>query len=324
MTFAYIFLRALKRSIVTFFELPKEIKDFGFQFAFYHILYRILLHWTNNSEVYYQKHKLILNYLEKDLSSVVSELKNVDLSYNDERVKKIWVFWYQGLEHAPEIVQKCRKLLRRNYENYEIIELDGDNYKKYCQLPDFVVDKRKKGLITITEFSDILRTKLLFEHGGMWVDSTLLCIGKANDSFWDLPFFTIKNYGDAPGCISGLRLSTYCQYYKQNNNYVGFLLKLFLTYWERHNVLIDYLLMDYLLILIANNNKQFNKMLDDVPYSNPNVHTLRNHINDVYSDYNWEKITRDTNFFKLTYKISLQKITSFGKKTNYGHIINYL
>lgn len=324
MTKIYNILRSAKRSVFCLFSLPAEIKEFGWKFAFFHIGYAIILQWTDNPKIYNRKHKLVLEYLQSDLSQLITEIRESKLKYNEEPIKKIWVFWYQGLSNAPDIVQKCRILLRQNYQDYEIIELDGHNYKDYCHLPDFIVEKTKQGLISITEFSDILRSKLLYEYGGMWVDSTLLTIGQMDEALLNLPFFTIRNNGEAPACVSGLRLSTYYQYYKKNNNYVGFLYQLFLEYWNHHKLLVEYLLMDYFLILLANNNDQFRKLLDEVPFTNPNVHTIRNHINDEYLDNNWKKITENTNLFKMTYKILMTKYSKNGNITNYGHIMDNL
>lgn len=325
MNILYIHLQKVKRSLCNLLEIPAESRDFGLRFAFKHIFYKIILHWSDSPKIYACKHQLILTYLESDFSEIVSEIQSSSLVNDNNPIRKIWVFWYQGLEKAPEIVRKCRELLKITYtDSYEIIELDGNNYSQYCKLPDFVTKKVKEGKISLTEFSDILRTKLLYENGGMWVDSTLLVQGKVEDKYLDLPFYTIRIHGDAPYCVSGVRLSTYYQYYKQNNNYVGFLSKLLLAYWEKHNVLMEYLLMDYFMILLANNNIKFDNMLNDVPFTNPNVHMLRNHINDTFSEVEWIKITSDTHFFKMTYKMALRKIGNDGKKTNYGHIIDDL
>ena len=321
----YKILQKTKRSIWTLFAIPVEIKNFGLVFAFKHAFYQMILQWTESEGIYAQKHQLILSYLESDFSDIVHEIREAKLTYVNQQSKKIWVFWYQGLDKAPKIVRKCRELLTHTYSNnYEIVELDGVNYREYCKLPDFVEQKVKDGKISLTEFSDILRTKLLYENGGMWVDSTLLVQNKIDEKLLDLPFYTIRNQGIAPYCVSGLRLSTFYQYYKPNNNYVGFLSRLLLACWERHDVLMEYLLMDYFMILIANNNTEFEIMLDKVPFTNPNVHTLRNRINEEYSEEGWNNLVSDTHFFKMTYKMLMTEFNSFGNKTFYGHIINDL
>ena len=41
-------------------------------------------------------------------------------------------------------------------------------------MPDYIIRKQQSGEIDLTHFSDILRMMLLAQHGGIWMDSTLL------------------------------------------------------------------------------------------------------------------------------------------------------
>ena len=41
--------------------------------------------------------------------------------------------------------------------------------------PEWLLEKKDKGIITKTHMSDLLRLKLLGQYGGIWLDSTFYC-----------------------------------------------------------------------------------------------------------------------------------------------------
>ena len=77
--------------------------------------------------------------------------------------KTIWIYWDAGIENAPEIVQWCVKSWKYHNPSWKINVLDSNDVKDIMPL------KEKAA------FSDILRIKLLEEHGGLWVDATTFC-----------------------------------------------------------------------------------------------------------------------------------------------------
>ena len=82
----------------------------------------------------------------------------------------IWVFWGQGFENAPSIIKQCNRQLHyqaSKSQNLQVIELDLRNYEKYVQLPKKVIEQFKSGSLSIVNFSDILRSFLLRDYGGV-------------------------------------------------------------------------------------------------------------------------------------------------------------
>ena len=106
-------------------------------------------------------------------------LKEFDERYDDsllhESSNKVWVCWFQGMENAPELVQKCYKSIIKNLKNREVILITSENMSKYVQFPDFIIEKWKSGAITYTHLTDLLRLEILIKYGGLWLDATVLC-----------------------------------------------------------------------------------------------------------------------------------------------------
>lgn len=321
----YLFVRSLKRSIWNFLDLPKESFDFGLNFAWQNLWIKVKNNWGKSHERDERKHRLILGYLRKRFPEIMKEIHETPLLYDGEPVKKIWVFWWQGLQNAPEIVKKCREILKReNYGKYEIVEVNKDNYNNYCTIPQSILTLLDTGKITVTQFSDMLRACLLYENGGIWIDSTVLTLHPADTKIIQYPFYTIHLDKPDDGTVAKFKISGFFLASKKGNTYMKLLRDFMFAYWEKQNLLIDYLLIDYCMILITQENQEYAELLNSVPLNNSNVHSLREHINDEYDMKEWNSITKDTNFFKLSYKIELSQTSYAGKLTNYHYILNKL
>ena len=109
-------------------------------------------------------------------------LEQFDEAYNHELAhqfsNKVWVCWFQGMEHEPELVRKCFESLKQNLTDREIVLITEKNLKEYVDFPDYILRKWEKGEITHTHMTDLLRLELLIRHGGMWIDATVLCTEK--------------------------------------------------------------------------------------------------------------------------------------------------
>lgn len=106
------------------------------------------------------------------------KLKEFDQNYVEREHKnsnRIWICWFQGLENAPELVKKCYQSVLENNKEKEIILITNDNIHRYVQFPKYILEKWKKGQITNTHMTDLLRLELLTRYGGMWLDATVFC-----------------------------------------------------------------------------------------------------------------------------------------------------
>lgn len=88
-----------------------------------------------------------------------------DLSFEP----KVFMYWGQGFDKAPPIVQASVRAAQRHHEKSQLILLDDSNLHDWATLPDrvwTVGDKYRAA------FSDILRIELIANHGGIWADAT--------------------------------------------------------------------------------------------------------------------------------------------------------
>ena len=53
-------------------------------------------------------------------------------------------------------------------------------------------EKKKKGIISRTHYSDLLRLEILGNYGGIWLDSTFFCTKPCIDDLFEYPVWSIK------------------------------------------------------------------------------------------------------------------------------------
>lgn len=267
-----------------------------------------------------RKHQVILGYLEHEFCDY---WRNYQVNKNpidtDSNLRnKIWVCWWQGLENAPEIVKTCIASIKRNAGDHEVIVITDQNYKEYVHIPDWLEDKHRKGIISKTIFSDLLRLNLLSNYGGLWIDSTIYCTGEGFTEYMKLPLWSIKRPDYLHASIASGYFANYSLACDYNHRYVFSVVRDFLyEYWKRYDRLIDYLLTDYAIVL---SQKHVAKIANDYAHIKPNnkyCDELFKLLGTPYNEDIWKSIQVDTVLYKLTWKQSFPKEIN-GVPTFYG------
>lgn len=264
------------------------------------------------------KHKIIETYLLK--ISCYKDLNNntENNKLNDDK-HYIWVFWWQGANNMPDIVSRCYKQLVLTNNDYDIVFLDKNNFSEYVEFPTYILSKIGKD-ISITHFSDILRVNLLYKYGGIWVDSTLFFLKKIPKEYFTYNFFSIKDNITSSMSVAKHRWTTFFICSSKNSAVMGKLTYMFNTYIKKHNTFIDYLLFDYFLDIIYNNDKNFKSIIDDMPYTNFNVHCMEK-LKEYADNAFINEIINNNLFIKMTYK-NLTENSLLKYNSNYKLLIN--
>lgn len=235
------------------------------------------------------------------------KLKEFNQNYVDKEhciSNKIWICWFQGIENAPEIVKKCYESVKLNNPDRDICLITADNLSEYVTFPDYILDKWKKGIITNTHLTDLLRLELLIRYGGLWLDATVLCTGQAPDYFFDSDLFfyqTLKPGRDGHASY----ISSWLMEAKTNNKLLMATRDLCYEYWKFNDLMWDYFLLhDFLSIVLEEYEDDWNKI---IPRDNATPHILLLRLFDQYDENMWKSIKAQTQFHKLTYKFEDDK-----------------
>lgn len=265
-------------------------------------------------------HKRKLQYYKKIKKTVLPKAfeRVGQMNLQQEPGEKIvWFCWFQGMENAPEVVKRCyesqKKYLCKNGE-WKIIVVTEDNYSDYVQLPAHIVDKVKKGIITKTHLSDILRTALLCEHGGLWIDSTVLCTG---DSLWnyikDMDLFLLSNWRYHNTNI--IRNESFFIRAKMNHPILVLLREILYEYWKQYDYLMHYFTW-HICFTIA--SELYPSEINGVPQVNK---VLADQIGFIlfekYNETRWKIEKMQSDIHKLSWKYDADLVLQEGTLYDY-------
>ncbi len=305
---------------ITSYFLSKQ-KEYGSSVAIWSTLYLvfnkigILETWISN-----KKHQVIKKYLQKKYSHIVSKYQSKRFSLNQEIsiTDPIWICWWDGEEKMPDIVKICYKSVCKNAEKHPVFLITKFNYQNYVSIPDYITEKTNNGIISITHFSDILRMSLLYEYGGIWMDATIFMTNSFRNIF-SKDFFTIKTETDKI-YVSQCRWTSFFIGGTKNNILFEFMRTMFFEYWKTENVLIEYLLIDYLIAIAYDLIPSVHLMIDQVPQNNSQLYIIQNNLNNTFNYELFNQICTDTYLHKLTWKKELIESTNFEKFTFFGYL----
>lgn len=109
--------------------------------------------------------------------------------------KIIWMYWAQGWDNAPELVQQCRQSWETMNVDYDVLALDERSLSDYIALSSVI---KSRSDISMATLSDIIRLELLLKYGGVWADATLMCCKPLNEwlpEYYNSGFFAFRNPG---------------------------------------------------------------------------------------------------------------------------------
>lgn len=269
--------------------------------------------------LYERKHRLNRALLERiiTLPNRINDATPVD-KY------RVWVLWWQGEENMPEIVRCTYKSICR-MAGKEVVLITKDNLKDYVYVDEWIEKKVGNGVMKLPAFSDYIRFSLLYEYGGMWIDSTVLCTKKLPQSMFDSEFFSIHN-DNVPTAKYVARGRWNVQVLGTNRCHLeifGDCLHVFREYWRRYDHIMDYLLVDYTIDYVYNEKESIRCLIDAVPVTNTCMHVLLDKFDVAYSNIcdEFDETWKDTWMFKLTYKHKFIEWAN-GDYTLYKYIVD--
>lgn len=269
-----------------------------------------------------QHYKMIKKYLKTMISEVNYVLeKNTNEIENVDPKSKIWIFWWQGMQTAPAMVKTCVASVYKYAGSHEIVLLSKDNVDTYADIPNWIYQKVEMGFISLTHFADILRAQLLYQHGGIWMDATILMTGNFSEDIYRNTFYTINHgqYADFHVCKG--KWATNFLACGKNNPLFDYIRKAHYTYWQNTDVAICYLLIDCFIANAYENTDWVRQMVDDVPTNNTGTFYLSKCIMRTDVDNVLARIPQDTYLHKMTYKIN-DDVVKESQKTLLKYLVN--
>lgn len=239
-----------------------------------------------------------------------------------KKSKVVWFCWLQGLEQAPPIVKRCHESLSKNLPDREVRVVDANNWRDYVDLPASIVRKWEQKQIPSQHFTDLLRLQFLIQHGGTWMDASVLCTGltpqngPATLSYLDadLFFFQYTLPGSQQWGGIGNWFITACTH----NEVLLVLRDMLLAYWADYDCLIDYYMFHLFFSMLRD---VFPEEIAAMPYGYAgNSIALGRHLGDPFDVARWQKVTAKVCFHKLPHTVRPEVLK--GKDNYYHHLVD--
>ena len=201
-----------------------------------------------------KRHAVTIEFLKNEFSEYLNSYTPVKTQVDcKENSPIIWTLWLQGFDCAPDLVKVALKNTEQFALNngFQFRFLDEETLYDYVDFPEWIIEKRKSGILTNTGLADLLRVTLLAEYGGVWVDSTVFIHKEFPISYLKKNYFTIKTgeMEDYSPNISKNRWKTF--FLSGNSELFSFTRDFFFEYYKKYDLQVDYLLIDYIFELAS-------------------------------------------------------------------------
>ena len=103
-------------------------------------------------------------------------------NYN-QAPKRIWTYWDRE-DRIPKTVKMCMRGWAKWNPDYEIVLLTKKNYRGYVTIPEELTSHPNFNDMP-ARFADLVRVWVLAEHGGIWIDSSIILKAPLDD--WLFP-----------------------------------------------------------------------------------------------------------------------------------------
>ncbi len=263
--------------------------------------------------------KCLQKYVVKAIEIIEqdSDSEQENITQKDNNI--IWQYWHQGEENAPLLIRKCLESVERYHPEQKRVVLSYESISDYVEIPAMYYDLVNQGKMSLTFFSDVLRTYLLTQYnGGTWVDSTIFLTDKIPDDIMNAKFFV---FGKDPKTDRlENKMSSFFIHTRGYSPTINALQKVFMQYWKENDFLINYFLIEHLSSMLSDANQKFIEEWSQKPYYSAEDTGLMQKI--IFNDFNQDELDRiksKTNLHKLSYKILRDQTSG---NSYYDKIIN--
>lgn len=321
-----------------FIKLAKEFflkwRYWGFALAIYNLLWWLCFYmrppFALKVSIWALRKKTLIfdNYFNSKYIDIINRYKRNIIS-SPINLATIWVFWGQGEENMPPLVEACYKQLIHFNNNVKLVT--NKNITEYITLNPIIFAKVRKGSISWAHFSDIVRTTLLAKYGGLWVDATVWVSQK-------VPFHTLSDLdifspnGKVLQTNKSVQFwtsydwnwSTWCLWSKNTGNKLFlFVSSMLQAIGEREKCWPDYVIQDYLIYYACRNFLDVQKSMKKIQgFSGKKRNDFASMMNQPFNMNQYNDLISSDFAFKLSFRASWKTKTSLGVDTFYGRLLN--
>lgn len=290
-----------EKKIITAYELEtKLISESNWKNLDDEILLRHIAH--SRPELSLLRDYSDYTYIKNTYQKYIENWVYISQPQHNTENKIIWICWFQGYENAPPIVKACINSVKKYMgDTYEVKLITENNMKNYIKFPDHILEKYRKGYMSRTHLSDLLRAELLITYGGIWIDATVLLTSPIPPIIQNSEFFVFRFDHEIEPRIA----SSWFIVAKPYNKILMLTRDLLYQYWRDYDLLFHYYLFHYFFRIAVEKFPEEWKPVIMSFFGNNRTLTY-----DLFRPWNEEQMDyyKEISFCqKLTYKLDIPK-----------------
>ena len=180
-------------------------------------------------------------------------------------------------------------------------------------------DKFNEGKISFPHFSDIIRTYLLKEYGGLWIDAAVYVVKSI--PLYKTRFYSPKvseEYHDSPHLHKWV-MSVMAA--PPTTPMFDYLYEMLIKYWEVYDTDFNYLMYDYFIRYGYEHFAWLKELIDSRPIDSPDFFSTRYKFCEEVDAHEMSAILSKNTFISLTYRIDYPMQYANGNFSYYAILI---
>ena len=270
-------------------------------------------------ETVQKKHEFILDYLDNIYRDDLLKYKDNSSQLSPVDKKNIWVFWNTGEKNLPPIVQLCLKSVRKYANGADVHLLTMNNLEEYITIPPYIMNKYKEGKMTLAFLTDYMRISLIEKYGGLWLDATIYVSQDIPSSIFEKNLYSLHTPYEKTIFVNDNKIHCYVLGGKKGFSFLSYVKNEIEKYWQNHDFMVDYYLLDYTIMHAYKNNTEIKKLIDGLSYTSPSLYKIIENINKPVEEINIKQLEEDNIFSKLNWRITPKENVK-GKKTVFTYL----
>lgn len=248
-------------------------------------------------------------------------------SHGISQTENIYVMWWTGADTMPPLVRLCHENLRRHIHAHNLHLITRENA---CTLfPSLgnelgtLVRLLKGGNICIQHFSDLLRTLIIVNSGGIWIDATVFVSPDWDNALTGRPFYSgrrTKAYAQSGKSVTNGQWTSYFMASEKGNPLLRFIYEGLKECYLRAEKIEEYYTMDYLFTLAMNCSDEIRRMVGAVPEIDADLFSLEPALDALWDARAFERFMHAAPFFKLNHRVAHPLTDGHGRDTLFGHL----
>ncbi|MCH4158858.1 MAG: capsular polysaccharide synthesis protein [Bifidobacterium minimum] len=240
-----------------------------------------LFHTAYDRRIYAKKDMIFQEFLYRNFSELIRQWidePETAVPFDDPQSAPIWICWFQGEEAMPHTARELLRIVREKAEHHPVHLVSLANMDRFIRIDPRMVGLFRSGKISPAHFSDCLRVCLLKQHGGVWLDSSVLLTKKLPDSVLDRPIWNAKNLDPRfplePKCLDITIWESYFLAAQRNSTLYRFIYGFLQEYLTRYDIFLDYLLLNHIAKIAREQIKVVRSEFGAIPSNNVNCELL--------------------------------------------------